>query len=67
MISEPIKFLIVDDTEENLVALEALIRRAQHTPRASDTAISTAKAQPRGILQAGSEEGWCRRWDLNPH
>jgi len=27
MISEPIKFLIVDDTEENLVALEALIRR----------------------------------------
>jgi two-component system sensor histidine kinase/response regulator len=27
MISEPIKFLLVDDTEENLVALEALIRR----------------------------------------
>ncbi|HKO90819.1 MAG TPA: response regulator [Polyangiaceae bacterium] len=27
MTSEPIKFLIVDDTDENLVALEALLRR----------------------------------------
>jgi signal transduction histidine kinase len=27
MITEPIKFLIVDDTEQNLVALEALLRR----------------------------------------
>lgn len=27
MISEPVKFLLVDDTEQNLVALEALLRR----------------------------------------
>jgi two-component system sensor histidine kinase/response regulator len=27
MSSEPVKFLVVDDTEENLVALEALLRR----------------------------------------
>jgi len=27
MIAEPIKFLLVDDTDENLIALEALVRR----------------------------------------